>query len=419
MRKRILAMLLAMVLMLACLPMSAFADSYGSADKARNSVARIVVTYDMHVLDDNDREIGFLPDVSVTHGSCFAIGEKGKPVSYFVTARHAVSGQTEKFIIDGVETRVRTEPKYIYVVMDNEENLHPATLVTDNPGGPDLAVVMLREPTTKREAIYLSPYNNAAKVRNQPVYSVGFPGSSEVFLEGKQANSSGPDMVSVRQGLLDHEVTAVQSGSLGTLLLTDVAITSGNSGGPLVNAKGAVLGVCVLGATADKSMNAAVSVNELVSLLKKFNLPYMTEKDIMDWQMIALGVAALVLIAAVVFLVVRSSNQKNRKSTYRLQGLTGTYAGKRIPLDKDLRIGRDPTRNDLVYASDDKRISGTHCVILVKGDELFIQDVNSTNGTFVNNQRVVPGVSQKLLPGDEIYLADNQNSFKIDVSGKK
>jgi hypothetical protein len=122
-----------------------------------------------------------------------------------------------------VETRVRTEPKNIYIVMDNEENMHPATLVTDNPGGPDLAVVMLREPTTKREAIYLSPYTNSAKVRNQSVYSVGFPGSSEVFLEGKQAYSSGPDMVSVRQGLLDHEVTAVQSGSRGTLLLTDVA----------------------------------------------------------------------------------------------------------------------------------------------------------------------------------------------------
>ena len=84
-----------------------------------------------------------------------------------------------------------------------------------------------------------------------------------------------------------------------------------------------------------------------------------------------------------------------------------------------MRIGRDPTRNDLVFASDDKKISGVHCVILVKGNELYIQDSNSRNGTFVNDQRVTPGASQKLLPGDVISLADNQNSFKIDISGKK
>lgn len=419
MRKKIVATLLTLVLMLVCLPMSAFADSYGSADKARNSVARVVVIEDLSILDKNDKVIQVLENVFVSHGSCFAIGEKGKPVSYFVTARHVIEGGIEVISIDGVETRVQLTPKDIYIVMDNEENMHPATLVTDNPGGPDLAVLMLREPTTKREAIYLSPYSNPAKIRNQPVYSVGFPGSSEVFMEQKQVRSSGPDMVSVRQGLLDHEVTAVQSGGLGTLLLTDVAITSGNSGGPLVNAKGAVLGVCVMTATADQSMNAAVSVNELVSLLKRLNLPYLTEKEVLDWQMIALCAVAAVLIVTVIILLLKKNGKKNKKGTYRLQGLTGTYAGKRFPLDKDLRIGRDPTQNDLVFASDDKKISGVHCVILVKGNELYIQDCNSRNGTFVNDQRVTAGASRKLLAGDVIYLADKQNSFKIDVSGKK
>lgn len=417
MRKKIVATLLALVLVLSCLPMYAFAETYGSADKARNSVARVVVTGRLSYLDAKENVTAVYEGVTLGSGSCFAIGEKGKPVSYFVTSSHVVSTETEVRIVDGEEALVLLEPQDFYIVMDNEENMHPCTVVTNNPGGADLAVLMLREPTTKREAIYLAPYSNPQKVRNQPVYSVGFPGSSDIFLDVKQAYSSGPDLVSVRQGLLDHEVTSVQSGGLGTLLLTDVAITPGNSGGPLVNAKGAVLGICAMGADSDSSMNAAVSVNELVSLLKKLNLPYMTEKTV-DWLTIALCVVAAALIVTVVVLLLKKNGKKPSKNAYRLQGLTGVYAGKRYALEKDLRIGRDPSRNDLAFPSSNKKISGAHCTILVRDNELFVQDNGSTNGTYINDQRLESGQTRKLLVGDVIALADKENTFRIDVSSK-
>ena len=60
---------------------------------------------------------------------------------------------------------------------------------------------------------------------------------------------------------------------------------------------------------------------------------------------------------------------------------------KEIPLDKpSLSVGRKPD-NDIVI--DNPAISGHHCKIVQKGDTYYVEDLESTNGTFVNEKRVV------------------------------
>lgn len=427
MKKKVLAAVLAGLFILSCLPLCAWADTYGSVDKAINSVARIVATGNVYLLDAKGNPVSLLlENTQLSHGSCFAVGERGKPVSYFVTNRHVITTEPDLLRID-VDGDGKTEMLALmatnfFLVMDNEVNMHPLTVITDNPGGADLGIVMLREPTTQREPIYLAPYTDPAKLRGETVYSVGFPGSQAIFIDSKQSLASGLDQISTRPGEIDHELNAAQSNGHGTLLLTNTPMSHGNSGGPLVNQKGAVRGVCVMGAgEEDANMNAAVSVNEVIRLLKQHGVPYMTENEAPGgWTFRVLIIAAGALVAvAAVLLLKKSGKGKKGESAYRLQGLTGVYAGKRFPISRDLRIGRDPVRNDLVYPGDNKKISGTHCVILLRNNELYIQDCGSRNGTFVNDRQMEAGVARRLMVGDTLSLADRENSFRIDVSRSK
>jgi hypothetical protein len=141
-------------------------------------------------------------------------------------------------------------------------------------------------------------------------------------------------------------------------------------------------------------------------------------KTHLDVTTIALiAVAAALVIAAIVLLIMKSKSAKKAASIFRLQGISGTFAGKRFTIDKDIRIGRDAMRNDLVYPPECKKVSGIHCVILLRDGELFVQDSGSRNGTFVNQQRVDSGATKKLIVGDTITLADSE-TFRIDVASR-
>ena len=60
---------------------------------------------------------------------------------------------------------------------------------------------------------------------------------------------------------------------------------------------------------------------------------------------------------------------------------------KEIPLDKPaITVGRKPD-NDIVI--DNPAISSHHCKVVMKGDTYYVEDLESTNGTFVNEKRIV------------------------------
>lgn len=72
----------------------------------------------------------------------------------------------------------------------------------------------------------------------------------------------------------------------------------------------------------------------------------------------------------------------------------------RWPIEKDVTtLGRLPD-NDVVLA--DRLISRHHACIRRDGTQLFLEDLESTNGTYVNGERV--GESHLLQDGDTIQL---------------
>jgi two-component system, cell cycle response regulator len=77
--------------------------------------------------------------------------------------------------------------------------------------------------------------------------------------------------------------------------------------------------------------------------------------------------------------------------------------GKRFVLDKDsIIIGRD-RENDIVLNSDS--ISRRHCRIEYRGARVFAVDLDSTNGTFVNDD-IEPITDILLRRGDQIKIGD-------------
>jgi Mg-chelatase subunit ChlD len=86
----------------------------------------------------------------------------------------------------------------------------------------------------------------------------------------------------------------------------------------------------------------------------------------------------------------------------RIQIINGDLAGQNIPvITTNFSIGA-ATSNNLVL-SGDLTISSEHIRLLWENSILKIEDRNSTNGTYVNAQRLAPG-RHLLKPGDEIRI---------------
>ena len=66
-----------------------------------------------------------------------------------------------------------------------------------------------------------------------------------------------------------------------------------------------------------------------------------------------------------------------------------------------LNIGRGPD-NDLVL--NDALVSRSHAAIRVQGEFPVLHDLGSTNGTFVNGERIA--APQRLVPGDAVRMGD-------------
>ena len=82
---------------------------------------------------------------------------------------------------------------------------------------------------------------------------------------------------------------------------------------------------------------------------------------------------------------------------------SGPTPGKTFPLEKEESfLGRDLT-NDVSIS--DPEVSRRHARFIMQGENVLVEDLGSTNGTFLNGQRI--SSPQQLRAGDVITLGEN------------
>ena len=105
--------------------------------------------------------------------------------------------------------------------------------------------------------------------------------------------------------------------------------------------------------------------------------------------------------------------------TWKIQAITGDFTGQEISIDRDMLVGRHQDADILLQSAE---ISRKHAAFLLKDQALWLQDLKSSNGTFVNDQRVL---DQEMLmkDGDIVQFASLKfsvlapmfNSVKTDI----
>lgn len=428
MKKRMCAMLLAILLVCSmALPVSA--ASFNT--EVRQSIAPIAVCIN---IDGSE--------IIYSYGTCFFIGDSTNNPQHLVTNYHVVdtyiqfgSGETVT-ISDGENTYTAKASMRVYF----DKNDYVEAYVIESDSIADLAILRLENPTDKRTALKLKMPTD--EMIGSTVYAVGYPSISDNSLLDPVSQWS-PEDATVTTGTISR--LATQSGTGIKQLQIDAAISGGNSGGPLVDAEGNVVGVNTWTAQRNDGVQAnyAVNIAEVIAMCNANAIPYQMAGDSSNTLLwVVIGIVAVAAIVLVI-LVMRKKKQPQpaaqpvaaapaangvptsvpvaadgNENDLRFQCTSGAFAGKRFSIDSTVRIGRDPARNDLVYPNNTQGISGVHCILIMKEGTLYLQDLGSTYGTFVNGgQRLAANQSVALKVGDRFSLGSERESFVITPRG--
>jgi pSer/pThr/pTyr-binding forkhead associated (FHA) protein len=90
-----------------------------------------------------------------------------------------------------------------------------------------------------------------------------------------------------------------------------------------------------------------------------------------------------------------------------------------LPAKDDVIIGREDPISEVFpdldltgYGGMEKGVSRKHAVMHRSNDGYTVEDMGSTNGTYVNKKRIQPNSPQRVTPGDEIRFGKLVLSLK-------
>lgn len=395
--------------------------------------------------------VGEREDGVWSSGTAFFVGDTDENSQYLATNYHCVrefveNGEGGEGFIDTGMVSDEGLPIYLYFekseirVYYSEEDYEAAYVVDyGSVDKVDLAILKLREPTDKRQALPLCIPTEA--MIGEAVYAVGFPGASDNVLTG--ASKWGLQDVTVTKGSINRFVAT--SGTGVNRLQIDAVIQHGNSGGPLVNEDGAVLGINTnyVESNNPSANYYAINVEELITFLDNNNVTYeMSEEGVNVGKIIgiiAAVVVAVVLISVIVVLVKKRKNsgtgtakkskakslkkdakQGSVQKTPMVRSLSPQHNGACFAIGAEpLLVGRSTANCKIAYRDGTAGISGRHCIIEWKPQtgDFTVTDLGSTYGTYLmNGQRLQPNVPYRLMPGDSFYVGDKVNAIRVEVN---
>lgn len=428
-------------------------------------------------------------------GTGWAIGTPGQDVKYVVTNGHVVEqayawpkGEDDPFDYQaqhGVsfekdlkskknmtlkDLKMKAEIRVYFSQSDDDYSV-PEVVYYSGPTEKDIAILKLEEPTNKRIALLVR--NSDTVDVGEEVTALGFPGVSDT-VQDKSTISHSIDDVTVTKGIISKRVKPMQRDY--DAFQMDVAINHGNSGGPLVDKNGYVIGMNTLGNAKDSNMNYAIVSNEILNVLDSERISYQTSA-LKNPGMISLLVIGIITLAGGIVLFVIPSGKKapaagaaagvnpqpqpgvnpyaaaqqrpvvqgypqqnaaqpagaavaqaqpavqNQVPQAQPQGkpilkcIKGQFVGKAFDLSRgSVLLGRDPAFCNLVFNKETPGISGKHCKLSydAAGGSFILTDLGSTFGTYTESgKKLTPNEPERLSAGAVFYLADENVKFQV------
>lgn len=108
-----------------------------------------------------------------------------------------------------------------------------------------------------------------------------------------------------------------------------------------------------------------------------------------------------------------NTNAAAEKVTWQLNALTEALGDLTLTVSDSLSVGRG-SDNDVVLGS--KQVSRNHAVLNVLDGQLYVTDLASSNGTFINEQRLEGNTSTSLQADDTIGFASFSFQVKAPTS---
>ncbi len=370
------------------------------------------------------------------HGSGYLVSPKG----HIVSNHHVLGGE-----LDNPELAKLGKPK-MFVVRSISPKLEllPINVLTSDKDK-DLAIGQADglegTPLPLGDAAYFLP--------TTPVFSLGFPGASDDLTSGAGfGDPEGFVTPVVAEGTLKREFRS-QSGS--TVWEHHAPISGGNSGGPLVNQCGQIVGTNYAGHVQQQNTVLAVSNKELIPMLKKENVPYQQisgrclsaaeagAAQQTKWiyflllLIVGMGVAVILYLKRLRAQVRAGANQPiNSQLLRRIAGAqsdpsptriygSGTNGGSLtltclsggrdivLPAGRDIIIGRGSGSDILI---NHPQISGRHIRLRFDGNRVEAEDLGSTNGSFANSK---PIQHAALKTGDILQLTRDNDAARFRV----
>lgn len=198
---------------------------------------------------------------------------------------------------------VEGKPYSISVWLSEEETVSATILAYTNQK--DMCILKLAYPVSLKPLTFAE---DGAK-QGEAVYAVGFPGAAD-YLSDKEAHTSAD--ATITDGIVSavREATVSSYGTPTKILQINAAINSGNSGGPLFNANGEVVGINTYGINDSQGIFGAIDVSELKSFMADNAIPIPKTYAKSPWGMIATVLVVMVGISTVLFMIMRKKKMK-------------------------------------------------------------------------------------------------------------
>lgn len=98
---------------------------------------------------------------------------------------------------------------------------------------------------------------------------------------------------------------------------------------------------------------------------------------------------------------------------FRYPSVTRMSTGENVSINKPVfRIGKERSYVDY-FVADNSAVSRSHADIICRNGGYFIKDLNSKNGSYINEQRLNPDSEMEIHDGDALRLADENFIFRL------